>query len=147
MGALPDVFVPDSSVEDWQAVLDLVEARGWRREFARGGATVPLVLAVEALVRTAEAELVVLKVWPVPEMLAIFRFLSAEEIDFDVDLRELQGQAGVDALCGFLGEIGRKLGKPVLMTSEGGSPGQAVLGFDPAFDRVVLLTDPLDFTA
>ncbi|MEO6091060.1 MAG: hypothetical protein ABIQ18_48945 [Umezawaea sp.] len=62
VGALPDVFVPDSSAEDWQAVLDLVEARGWRREFARGNVTVPLVVAAEALARTAEAETVVLKV-------------------------------------------------------------------------------------
>jgi len=26
MGALPDLFVPDSTVQDWQAVLDLVIA-------------------------------------------------------------------------------------------------------------------------
>ncbi|WP_447003048.1 hypothetical protein ACRAKI_25500 [Saccharothrix isguenensis] len=30
-GALPDVFVPDTSADDWQAVFDLVEARGWQR--------------------------------------------------------------------------------------------------------------------
>jgi hypothetical protein len=47
--------------------------------------------------------------------------MSADEIDFDVDLRELQGQAGVDVLCGFLTEIGRELGKPVVVTSEAGS--------------------------
>ncbi|MFD3457094.1 hypothetical protein ACFWVC_33570 [Streptomyces sp. NPDC058691] len=34
--------------------------------------------------------------------------MSAEEIDFDVDLRELQGQAGVDTLCGFLCAVGRR---------------------------------------
>ncbi|MET9646213.1 hypothetical protein [Streptomyces syringium] len=28
MGALPDVRIPDASVEDWQAALDLVTA-GW----------------------------------------------------------------------------------------------------------------------
>ncbi len=76
-------------------------------------------------------------------MLAIFRLTSAEEIDFDIDLRELQGQEGVDKLCGFLGEIGRKLGKPVLMTAEGGGREHVVLGFDPVLDRVVLLADPV----
>ncbi|MES9602972.1 MULTISPECIES: hypothetical protein [Actinomadura] len=45
--------------------------------------------------------------------------MSAEEIDFDVDLRELRGQAGVDVLCRFLTAVGRRLGKPVVMTSEG----------------------------
>ena len=45
-------------------------------------------------------------------------------------------------LCGFLAEIGRALGKPVVLTSEGGSPAHPVLGFDPVLDRVVALADP-----
>ncbi|MFE5570328.1 hypothetical protein ACFQ68_35430 [Amycolatopsis japonica] len=55
MGAFPDVFVPDTSAEDWQRVFDLVEARGWQREFRRGG-----LMLVE------------LRVCPVPRVLAIF---------------------------------------------------------------------------
>ncbi|WP_340681769.1 hypothetical protein LCL61_23885 [Amycolatopsis coloradensis] len=143
MGALPDVFVPGTSAEDWQRVFDLVEARGWQREFRRGDMALPLPSAAEALLRPVDAELVELRVWPVPGMLAIFRLMAAAEIDFDIDLRELQGQTGVDTLCGFLTEIGRKLGKPVPMTPEGGSQAHPVLGFDPALDRVVLPADPL----
>ncbi|MFE5507420.1 hypothetical protein ACFQ73_32965, partial [Amycolatopsis japonica] len=43
---------------------------------------------------------------------------SPENGDFDLGLRELQAQAGVDILCGFLTDMGRELGKSVLMTSE-----------------------------
>jgi LSD1 subclass zinc finger protein len=50
---------------------------------------------------------------------AIFRFHADDEVDFDVDLRELQGQERLDVFCGFLREIGRRLGKPVLMDPEG----------------------------
>ena len=64
--------------------------------------------------------------------------MSADEADFDVDLRKLQGQAGVDVLCGLLAEIGRELAKPVVMAWEGGSPAHPVLGYD----RVVALADP-----
>ncbi|MEU8418736.1 hypothetical protein AB0C24_38545 [Amycolatopsis japonica] len=46
-------------------------------------------------------------------------------------------------MCGFLTDIGRELGKPVLMTPEGGGPAHPVLGFDPEQDRVVLLAEPL----
>ena len=94
------------------------------------------------LARSADSEMAELRVWPVPGVLAIFRIVSAGEIEFDVDLRELQGQAGVDVLCGLLAEIGRELGKPVVMTSEGGSPAHPLLGFDPVLDRVVALADP-----
>jgi hypothetical protein len=94
----------------------------------------------EALSRPAGGDLPVLRVWPVPGVLVIFRPMSEELIDFDIDLRELQGQAGVDTLCAFLGAIGRRLSKPVTMTAEG-QYGYPVLGFDPGADRVVLLTD------
>ncbi len=93
------------------------------------------------LSRPADADTADLRARPVPDVLAIFRPMSADEIDFDIDLRELQGQDGVDTLCGLLGAIGRRLGKPVVMTGEG-DYGNPVLGFDPAADRVVLLADP-----
>ncbi|MEW1753056.1 hypothetical protein [Streptomyces angustmyceticus] len=48
----------------------------------------------------------------------------------------------LDVFCGLLQEIGRRLGKPVLMDPEGDC-GHPVLGFDVEADRVVLLTEPL----
>ncbi|MFE0457804.1 hypothetical protein ACFW1A_00920 [Kitasatospora sp. NPDC058965] len=139
MGALPDVFVEGtSSVEDWQAVFDLVRASGWAWEFLEGDAVGPLPSAAEVLRRSAGG---VLRVWPVPGVLAIFRPWSAEGIEFDVDLRELQGQHGVEVLCGLLAAVGRRLGMQVVMTAEG-DYGHPVLGFDPAVDGVVLMADP-----
>lgn len=73
-------------------------------------------------------------------MLAIFRFHDPGEIDFDVDLRELQGQERLDMLCGFLAAIGRGLGKPVLMDPEG-DHGHPVLGFDVRTGGVVRLAE------
>ncbi|MFI6360797.1 hypothetical protein ACIBJF_51810 [Streptomyces sp. NPDC050743] len=141
MGALPDVSVEGTSVEDWQAVFDLVRSSGWLWEYLEGGVAGPLPPAVQVLTRPADAETAHLRVWPVPDVLVIFRPMSAEEIDFDVDLRELQGQEGVDVLCRFLAAVGRRLGKPVAMTAEG-DHGNPVLGFDPDADRVVLVADP-----
>lgn len=140
MGALPDVFVPGASVKDWQVVFDLVRTKGWRWEYWLGGAPRRLPSAADALPRSDGDETAVLKVWPVPGVQVNFWLLSAEQIDFDVDLRELQGQEGVDVLCGLLRAIGRRLGKPVKMISEG-SYGDPVLEFDPSVDRVVLLAD------
>ncbi|WP_149548506.1 hypothetical protein [Streptomyces marokkonensis] len=141
MGALPDVSVAGTSVEDWQAVFDLVQSNGWAWEYSEGGVVGALPRAVEVLTRPADAETVALRVWPVPGVLAIFWPMVAEEIDFDVDLRELQGQEGVDVLCRFLTVVGRRLSKLVVMTASG-DYGNPVLGFDPAADRVVLMADP-----
>lgn len=138
MGSLPDLRVPDTSAEDWQALLDLVEEKGWKCEYVEGDTPLPMPRAETVLSRPAEAECPNLRVWPAEGVLAIFRFYAGEEIDFDVDVRELQGQERLDVFCGFLRDLGRRLGKPVLMEPEG-AHGCAVLGFDVAADRVVLL--------
>ncbi|MFF3934487.1 hypothetical protein [Streptomyces hirsutus] len=142
MGLLPDVRVPDASVEDWQAVLDLISSRGWKCQYSEGDVVMSVPRAEAVLSRPADAECPDLRVWPTADVLAIFRFHAAEEIDFDVDLRELQGQERLDVFCGFLRAIGRRLGKSVLMDPQG-DYGRPVLGFDVEIDRVVLLVEPL----
>ncbi|WP_328667618.1 hypothetical protein OG905_11385 [Streptomyces sp. NBC_00322] len=143
MGSLPDVLVPETSMEDWQAALDLVGASGWMCQYSEGETVLPVPRAGAVLSRPADAECPELRVWPTADVLAIFRFYSVEEIDFDVDLRELQGQERLDMFCGFLTAIGRRLGKPVVMYSEGGAHSHPVIGFDVESDQVVLLAEPL----
>lgn len=143
MGSLPDVLVPGTSVEDWQTLLDLVGASGWRCQYSVGGTVIPVPRAEVVLCRPADAECPELRVWPTADVLAIFRFYSVEEIDFDVDLRELQDQERLDRFCAFLTLIGRRLGKPVVMYGEGGAPSHPLLGFDVEADRVVVLAEPL----
>jgi hypothetical protein len=59
----------------------------------------------------------------------------------NIDLRELPGQDRLDVLCAFLRAIGRRLGRPVVVTSEGVSD-VPVIGCDRAVDRVVMLAEP-----
>jgi hypothetical protein len=51
MGTLPDVRVPGASVKDWQAVLDLVAARGWKCQYSEGQAVLPVPRAEAVLSR------------------------------------------------------------------------------------------------
>ncbi|MGH3263619.1 MAG: hypothetical protein ACRDNS_16675 [Trebonia sp.] len=89
--------------------MDLVTASGWRWQFEIGTEEEPLQTAASVFVRPDGDETLVLKVWPEPGMLAIFRLYEETDIGFDVDLRELQGQQGVDALCTFIRAIGADL--------------------------------------
>ncbi|MDG4762970.1 hypothetical protein O7632_02415 [Solwaraspora sp. WMMD406] len=120
------------------ALVDLVLSEGWQFTYLfDGGAGTPPA-TVEDMLSLRDEGGVQLKVWPVPGVLAIFQLYDAERIEFDVDLRELQGQQQLDVLCRFLTTIGRRLRKPVLMTPEG-LENQPVLGYDVEADRVVLM--------
>lgn len=143
MGGLPDVHVPDTSVADWQSLFDLIQSSGWSWDCRRGNNVVDLPSAEAVFARPADAELMNIRVWLVPEVLTIFRPWAGDSstIDFDVDLTELQGQERLDLFCRFLATIGRRLGKAVLMSPEGDWE-HPVLGFDPAADRLVLMAEP-----
>jgi hypothetical protein len=56
MGSLPNVRVPDVSVEDWQAVLHLVAEKGWKRQYSEGEIVLPVPRAEAVLSRPADAE-------------------------------------------------------------------------------------------
>ncbi|MCT9931801.1 hypothetical protein N5079_16435 [Planotetraspora sp. A-T 1434] len=140
-GVLPDVVIEGTGLDDWQALLDLVGSQGWAYEYSQDGEVLDLPPAAEMVAAGGAA--VALRVWPVPEVLAVFRPFSAESIDFDVDLRELQGQERLDILCDLFRVIGRRLRKPVLLMPEGVDV-HPVLGFDVDSDRVMLLADPDD---
>lgn len=137
-GVLPDVRVENTSIVDWQTVLDLVRLAGWAYEYSVGGTIAPLPILAVDMLGQPDDELVELRVWPAEEMLVIFRLYAVEQVDFDVDLRELQGQDRLDLLCDFLRALGRAVGKAVVLTPEGFADFP-VLGFVPAAGRVVML--------
>ncbi|MES9537912.1 hypothetical protein [Actinomadura sp. NPDC000600] len=141
MGTLPDVVVEETGVEDWQTFFDLLRSESWAHEYAVDGELQPLPAASEVFAEGRQPSARVLRVWPSPEVLLNFWPYDVTSIDFDIDLREIQGQERLDLLCRVLRTLGRRLSKPVVMTPEG-DHGHAVLGFDVARDRVVRLADP-----
>jgi hypothetical protein len=143
MGSLPDLCVPETSTEDWQALLDLVASGTWRFAYSEGGTHLAMPRAEAVFNRVPDAECASLGVWPTSRIVAIFRFYAPEQIDFDIDLREIQDQADLDTFCGFLKTIGRRLGKRVLMDAEGGDPSlHPVLGYSVEVNRVILDEEP-----
>lgn len=106
MGLLLDVSVPDASGHNRQDVLDLVVERGWKCQYSAGERVLHLPRAETALSRPADTECPSLRVRLRADVLAIFRFYSDEEIDSDVDLRELQGRSDLICSGGFCGKTG-----------------------------------------
>ena len=51
-GRLPGVYVPDTAVADWRAVVDLVRSKGWACEYSVGGGVIGLPVEVELVGET-----------------------------------------------------------------------------------------------
>jgi hypothetical protein len=127
-----------TTIDDWQEMLSMARSRGWRYEYEEQGRVVRMPVEADDILRRAATAFPVVRMWPARDLLAIFRPARVDEIEFDVDLRELQGQQQLDELCAFLRAIGRRLNKPVLMYPEGGAD-QADIGYSPELGRVVKL--------
>ena len=119
-GVLPDLQVTGTTLTDWEALFALVRAQGWRVEYEVGLEPRELPSSpAELFSHDPEGDNKVLKVWPDPGILLNFWMWDVGEIDFDADVRELQGQERLDTFCAALVLIGGALGKRVEMYSEG----------------------------
>lgn len=107
----------------WRAVAGLVRAQGWRfQELEPDGGT--------------------FHVWPAEGFMVNF-FDVDDEVVFDIDTRELQGQERVDLLAAFLRDLGRAFGLPVALALEGLDPlKKAYLQYEPAGDEFVFTASP-----
>ena len=117
-GNLPHGRVRNTDLLRWQAVLDEVIRRGWPLTFERNGDDLPAPTAQDAFSTARDASLV-FKVWPTPAVQVNLFPLDAKSIDFDFDLRELNTQSSLDALCDFVRVVGQATRGDVVLTPEG----------------------------
>ncbi|HZM81715.1 MAG TPA: hypothetical protein VFC19_38840 [Candidatus Limnocylindrales bacterium] len=137
-GVLPDGCVPEATAADWNAVVALSRSRGWRTELVENGERVPLREGDTLHFPGPDDPSVTMSIWPVPAIRVNFFVYSPDEINFDIDLRELQTQERLDQLCDFLRAMGQELRKPILITPEGASNAlHPFMEYDPDLDRIL----------
>jgi hypothetical protein len=136
-GSLVDAYVFDTTVADWQVFVDLVRSSRWWFSYQEDGHGKRLPDRVEDVFGRDDHAAVLLQIRPVPEVLINVHFFTSDEIEIDFAPEELQGQERIDVLCRVLRAIGRRLGKPVVVTPES-SPGRPLATYDIDSDRVVV---------
>lgn len=132
-----EAYVLDASETDWQRAIDLVRSQGWRFDYTVEDHSLPLPQQVaEIFARTCEA-FVNMRIWPAPNLRVNTHFFSEDEVVFDFDRDDLQGQHQLDLLCCFMRSLGRHLGKPVRVTPED-NPQHPLIIYSPTEDRFTL---------
>ncbi|GGN10983.1 hypothetical protein FHR83_003382 [Actinoplanes campanulatus] len=91
-GALLDAYVFDASMADWQLILDVVRSRGWPFDYSSGDTPEPLPDRVEDIFERRGDYSATLHIRPGAGVVVATHFFSPEEIEFDFDPNDLQGQ-------------------------------------------------------
>ncbi len=142
-GSVPDVSVPDTTLDDWETLLKLIRSQGWPCEYDYRDQRHPLhASAPELFVPDPERRIRTLWVWPDPNLEWIVRPWVPSEIVGDVNLFEIQGQERLDVFCLLLRTLGTALGKRVLVHGEGTDDYPPMMAYEVDDDRVVFLAGP-----
>ena len=116
-GSWRDICVTGTSIADWRAALEMIHAAGFRLKFMTDGAeSTPPDNLLQVFNQPRECSF----------MLAAFvggvqlncHFFGESEIEFDLDPREVVGQAELDAVVTFMSKLAASTQKSALMTPE-----------------------------
>jgi superfamily I DNA and/or RNA helicase len=128
-GFLRDIYILESSIQDWQIIWEsLIEDRN-RLNFSVDGLqedppeTVESVFA-SRLEHSAQAS------YTLGKQTINCHFFDPSEIEFDFDPRDVHGPAELDDLVNFMVELGRLVSKSVILTHEN-DPAALIARFDP----------------
>jgi hypothetical protein len=121
-GSLLDAYIFDTTLADWQRLLDGIRSIGWWHQYSENGTPTRLPPAADLF---PDGHLVarLLRVRPSPDLLINVHPFTIDQIEFDIDL-----------LCQTIRAVGRILNKPVILTPES-SPSRPLARFDVGTGR------------
>jgi len=99
--SLLDVYMFGVNNSDWQLVLDALRAQTWRLEYTDGSPR-PLPHDVGDIFRHRGEASTSPHIWPAPNIMVNSHFFSEDEIEFDSDPGQFQGQNDLDVMCAVL---------------------------------------------
>jgi hypothetical protein len=115
-GSLRDIYITPATPDDWRALYRLL------RDFPGVEYSVDGVIQtppdfVEQVFTVRQSASPMLRV-RVGRTLVVFHFFSDDEVECDVDPREISSQLDLDALLGFVRQLGDMTHKRVVITPE-----------------------------
>jgi len=132
-GSLRDLYVFGTSDEKWDRFLVALQSWGYPTQFSVEGK--PSILPESARsvfqIRNRASPLLRIDVGGVG---LCCHFFSEEELELDLDPRDVDGPARLGQLMSFMQKLGQVLQLPVVLTPEN-RPECAVMTYDPVSDR------------
>jgi hypothetical protein len=115
-GALRDIHIQQTRIAHWNQLLKTLRDK-YRAEYFIDGLSCAVPADAEAIFSIRESATTLLRVQVGAATLA-YHFFAIDEIEFDVDPREVNSQPSLDQLLEFVKLIGDCVAKQVTMTYE-----------------------------
>jgi hypothetical protein len=116
-GSLRDIYVLQTSIVDWDRLLDFLRNSGLPLIYEVDGASPPLPTGVASIFATRQDASPILKV-DLRGMWLHSHFFTEDEIEFDLDPREVQDEIALARLLDFMRGVATHLGKTAILTPE-----------------------------
>jgi hypothetical protein len=116
-GSWRDIYAFGTTIADWQRMFDAIRSADYRLTYFRSDKPIEMPTnARDAFPLPDECDRR-LSVW-CGDVLANCHFFTVEEIEFDIDPREVKGQKELNALFGFMRFLAQAAEKEVVLTAE-----------------------------
>jgi hypothetical protein len=115
-GTLRDIYIHRTTIEDWRTILDMLRANFIVEYFVDGSPCQPPPNA-DAAFAVRNTSNPMLRIC-IGSIVVVCHFFTTEEIEFDIDPREVVSQPSFDELLGFLRKLGGTINKVVVLTYE-----------------------------
>jgi hypothetical protein len=130
-GTWRDIYIHSTQEADWQRVLDLIRSR-WSFAYSEGGERVQMPKFVDEIFgETPSENASFLTINPANGIRINCHFFTPEEIEFDLDPREVQDQSTLDVVADFVQAIAHITDKLAIVCYEN-MPDTRFMWFDPS---------------
>jgi hypothetical protein len=137
-GSWRDIYILGTSISDWDRMLDAIQVAGYTRAYFRDDQLTEMPSnAAQAFPLPEECNRL-MSIW-FSDVQANCHFFNVEEIEFDIDPREVKGQQQLDGLLGFMRCLADALAKEVILAVENSPeivifrvrPGETKIDYQP----------------
>lgn len=134
-GSLRDIYILDTSLEDWANVWKMLLADPSRLSFIADGEPLTPPSDVNKVFRLGQ-EHALCASYALGKQRITCHFFIKEEVELTLSPRDVDGPAEAERLAQFLAELGRATSKEVRLTPEN-EPASIIARYEPMSGRVV----------
>ena len=125
-GSLRDLYIRETSLADWRRLMEVVA--GYKCEYLFDGRPSPLPKVEEIFKNRDRTHLLRIHVGSVT---VNSHFFVPEEIELDIDPREIRGPQEHAEVLMFLENVAHKLNKPIILAPEN-TPDRPYVSYQPS---------------